>query len=145
MLPVRIENPFRKMKFPVRMDQNYKTKIWYIFDKEDDIVADNMTKCNAETTRDTLNYIGNTLAYLLDVFQIESEIAHNPTDPRKVIARDNLLDEIFDFLTTIGIVQKPKPDYRKAILDWARDLTPQQKEPEWTRLYHTMKESGELK
>ena len=149
MPPRRLpNNTFRKLVFPVDYRQDWDSKKWYIFDKDSVIVADNLTKDDAETFKDSLNHIGGMVMMLASVLQSEHSVVPSPDAGIGSIAmRTNLLYNISELLISLGVIERPKVDPHAGTEVWKQEMLTQlneRKDPEWVNLYHHLKNEGQF-
>jgi len=128
--PRKLSNIFRHMKFPIRTYKNKKTKRWSLVDKENIIIAENMTQNDAETNRDAVNYIGKAILFLIDLLNSESLVEPCANvNPNNVIKRELLLAAIYEFLIDTKTFEEPEPesepelDVKPTFEEWKTNLS----------------------
>lgn len=115
-------NNFHKMKLPVKIWYDYRSKYWRLLDHTDTIIADNLTKDLAETLMQAVNYCGLAINFTKAFVECEHIVDNRENTLDKDIEyRNKMRDQALAFLVDLGIVEPP-PKYVDAFPVWRNQL-----------------------
>jgi len=125
---------FHSVSPPLQKKYDRRTKKWYVVDKTDFVIANDMTKDNADVVEQSVNLIGNSVALLKILLEQEYILKYKKeTTDKQILTREAIIKKIITFLQEdIGLKQEPQ-DYTRNLQEWGENL-----------LYNSPKEEIEL-
>ena len=102
-MPYFKRNQFYEVQPPVTCIKNHKINSWFIVDKNDVIIAENLTQGTAESIELSLNHVENVITILKGLYDHEKVVAYRTIDDLKDHdARNEIVKMQYELLNVIG-------------------------------------------
>lgn len=118
----KLPNRFYNMAPPIKPWRNHKAKCWRLLDKNNTIIADNLTEESAETLSQAVNFCSPSLNFIKLFIEHEYMMSYDKSATNMEVAyRSEIFNQALSFMVELGLVDPP-PKYVNILPMWRDQL-----------------------